>query len=246
MIPQLDKEKAVLGDLAEELSEALVMKRKEGLERARQMERDRTLHSLHVLIDRSKRLKQEVKRYKNTSVNSSTPPLQPQPNYTEAHEKLLQDLEKAITQAHEYKKLTLMKVHMTPRPPIISRRNISDSQTLNGFSVPSENQLFTTPDHIHVPSDNIPTGGHQMATSSEKLNEYLLEVQLPTIAQTIEATSEELNFAAEMQKVSTEQRHSCDDETQDPLLEETLGDGEDPELLKLVSAVKNLPKDTRS
>lgn len=86
-----------------------------------------------------------------------------------------------------------------------------------------------------------------MVTSSEKLNEYLLEVQLPTIAQTIEATSEELNFAAEMQKVTIEQRHNCDgDNMQHSVLEDSLGETEDPQLLELVSAVKNLPKDTRS
>eukprot|EP00731_Ephydatia_muelleri_P027895 Em0019g768a len=245
VVPQLDKEKAAVSDAVEELSESLVAKRKEGMERARQMERDRSLHSLHVLIDRSKRLKQEVKRYKRV-LHTAIPPPQPQPNYTEAQETLLQDLEKAISQAQEYRKLTMMKFHMTPRPPAINRRNIADSRMHNGFSLPSDNPLFT-PEHQHVPSDNIATSGHHLVTSSEKLNEYLLEVQLPTIAQTIEATSEELNFAAEMQKVTTEQRHNCDsDDTQLPVLEDTLGETEDPELLKLVSAVKNLPKDTRS
>lgn len=50
MVPQLDKEKAAVSDAVEELSESLVAKRKEGMERARQMERDRSLHSLHVLV----------------------------------------------------------------------------------------------------------------------------------------------------------------------------------------------------
>lgn len=155
-----------------------------------------------------------------------------------------QDLEKAITKAHDFRKLTVMKFHMTPRPPAIHRRNFIDDQVRNGFRQTNDNSFIH--DH-HAPSDSIPCHG----ASSEKLNEYLLEVQLPTIAQTIEATSEELNFAAEMQKVTIEQRHNCDD-TECHLLEETLGDTEEPEdtedteLLKLVSVVKNLPKDTRS
>ena len=49
-VPQLDKEKAALGSVTEELCDALVAKRREGIERARQMERDRTFHSLHVLV----------------------------------------------------------------------------------------------------------------------------------------------------------------------------------------------------
>ena len=50
MIRQLGKEKEALTDITEELRDALVTKRKEGIESARQMERGRTLHSLHVLV----------------------------------------------------------------------------------------------------------------------------------------------------------------------------------------------------
>ena len=48
-------------------------------------------HHLQFLIqiDRSKRLKQEVKRYKRVQ-HTAIPPPQPQPNYTEAQETLLQ------------------------------------------------------------------------------------------------------------------------------------------------------------
>ena len=155
-----------------------------------------------------------------------------------------QDLEKALGQAHEYRKLTAMKFHMTPRPPAINRRNIIDTQMHNGFSVTSTNSL----EH-NGPHENTPGSGQHMVTSSDKLSEYLLEVQLPTIAQTIEATSEELNFAAEMQKVTTEQRQGSDGDVQHHCLEESeeaLGDAEETELLELVSAVKNLPKDARS